>query len=273
MNNSREYPSREYPVFAKRLKCRRINNTFNNMPIRKIQFFPGGLFHIFNRGNGRQRIFYNDRDRYRFLQAMLLSNNSNSFLTAEELERGKSGYTLADIKIILEKNRIIQDPLVKIYIDCLMPNHYHFLIEEIKDGGTSFYMQKLGISYGKYFTTKYDRPGSLFQGRFKAVPVETDDQLKYLLVYINIINPAQLIEPDLKEKGIQDLKKVFNFADKYNWSTHQEFMGRRESILVDKNNTLTNMFSGPEEYIKFIKDILQNKQKNVWDSIGDLCFE
>jgi putative transposase len=243
------------------------------MPIRKEQFFPGGLFHVYNRGNGKQDIFYNDRDRYRFLQAMLLSNNSASFLTIEELERSKDGYTLADIKTLLEANKVISDPLIKIYIDCLMPNHYHFLLEEIKVGGISLFMKKLGISYAKYFTIKYKRPGSLFQGRFKSVFVKTDDQLKYLLAYINIINPAQLIAPELKEKGIKDFDKVFSFSDNYNWSTHQEFAGRRESMLIDKNNLLQEMFYTPDIYLKFIKDVLRGKEEKIWASVKDVCFE
>ena len=76
------------------------------MPLRKLQFCPGEFYHIYNRGNAKQNIFYNDRDRYRFLQAMYLSNSSNSFIGIEELERNKSGYTLAEIKNILENNII-----------------------------------------------------------------------------------------------------------------------------------------------------------------------
>lgn len=155
-----------------------------NMPIRKIQFAPGEFYHIFNRGNSKQDIFHTDKDRYRFLQAVWLSNNSNSFRGIGELERSKSGYTLADIKNLLEKNKIPYDPLVQIYADVLMPNHYHFLVQEIQEGGVMRFMQKLGTGYGKYFTTKYNRPGSLFQGRFKAVHIENENQLKYLLIYI-----------------------------------------------------------------------------------------
>jgi len=179
------------------------------MPVRKIQFSPGEFYHIFNRGNGRQTIFYNDKDRYRFLQAMYLSNNKNSFVGVGDLDRNKSGYTLADIEKIFEDDKITYDPLVKICADCLMPNHFHFLLEEIRAGGIIKFMQRLGTSYGKYFVTKYDRPGSLFQGRFKSVCMENDDQLRYLLAYINVINPAQLIAPDIKEKGIENFEKVW----------------------------------------------------------------
>src|SRR3989344_6160494 len=163
------------------------------MPIRKVQFYPGEFYHVYNRGNAKQNIFKNDKDRYRFLQAMYLSNSNTSFLVIEELERRKSGYTLAELKEIIENNKITYNPLVRISADCLMPNHFHFLLQEIREGGVTSFMQRLGTSYAKYFNTKYDRPGSLFQGRFKAVHIKTDNQLRYLLAYINAINPAQLV--------------------------------------------------------------------------------
>ncbi|MDP3882779.1 MAG: transposase [Candidatus Staskawiczbacteria bacterium] len=242
------------------------------MPIRKIQFMPTEFYHVFNRGNGKQNIFYNDKDRYRFLQAIYLSNNVNTFLGIEELERGKGGYALADIKNILETNTIPHDPLVRICADCLMSNHYHFLIQEIKEGGISKFMQRLGTSYAKYFVTKYERPGSLFQGRFKATHIENDDQLKYLLAYVNAINPAQLAEPSLKERGIKNLKKVLDRVNNYKWSTHFEFMGKRESILIDKG-LLGEIYPNPKIYYKFIEDVLHGKEKKMWAVIEKSTLE
>ncbi len=243
------------------------------MPMRKLKFFPGNLYHLFNRGNARQNIFYNDKDRYRFLQGLYISNNSNSNLGLTHLERDKTGCTLLEIKEIFECNKIFYNPFVKIYADCLMPNHYHLLVEEVKEGGLVRFMQRSGNSYGKYFATKYDRPGSLFQGRFKAVRVETDDQLKYLLAYINIINPAQILESELKEAGIKNFGKVWNFADNYNWSTHQEFMGRRESILIHKSDILKEIFSTSKDYADFVKSILRGKERTMLAAISELYLE
>ncbi len=242
------------------------------MPKRKIQFAPGEFYHAFNRGNGKQNIFYNDRDMYRFLQAIYISNFSESKLNIGFLERHKNGYTLADIEKIIKKEKIFQNPLVRICADCLMPNHFHFLLQEIKEGGITIFMQRLGTSYAKYFTTKYDRPGSLFQGRFKAVHINGDDQLRYLLAYINVINPAQLIEPDLKEVGIKDIYNVLDWVNNYNWSTHQEFMNKRDSILVDKG-LLGKLYPTQEIYSKFIKDILRNKKNKIWTMIDGINLE
>jgi len=242
------------------------------MPVRKVQFYPGEFYHIFNRGNGKQVLFRNDRDRYRFLQAIYISNNANYFVRVTELEINKSGYTLAEIQKIFGDRKIIYDPLVRICADVLMPNHYHFLLQEIKEGGIVKFMQRLGTGYGKYFTTKYDRPGSLFQGRFKAVHIENDDQLKYLLVYINVLNPVQLVTADLKERGIEDSERAWDFAESYNWSTHQEFMEKRNSILIDKG-LLGELYPTPETYEQFVKDVLANKERKFGVTIDGLTFD
>jgi putative transposase len=244
----------------------------NNMPIRKIQFTPGEFYHIYNRGNARQNIFCNDKDRYRFLQAMYISNSNNLICGIEQLEKDKSGYTLAEIQEIFTKNKIIPNTLVKICADCLMPNHYHFLLQETQKGGVVNFMQRLGTSYAKYFITKYDRPGSLFQGRFKAVHIKSDYQLKYLVTYINAINPAQLIEPKLKENGIKNFKKVWEKINDYKWSTHFEFIEKRDSILIDKN-LIKEFYPTPKMYMDFIKDIIQEKDRKLWASIGDIAID
>src|SRR3989344_4579378 len=110
------------------------------MPIRKIEFAPSEFYHILNRGNGKQNIFYSDRDRYRFLQAMYISNNVKPGLNIGFLERHKKGYSLDDIEKIALKDKISRDPLVRICVDCLMPNHFHFLLQEIQKGGIVSFM-------------------------------------------------------------------------------------------------------------------------------------
>ncbi|MEK7562288.1 MAG: transposase [Patescibacteria group bacterium] len=242
------------------------------MPARITQFTPGEFYHVYNRGNGRQNIFRSDGDRYRFLQAMYLSNNSKPGLSIGFLERHKNSYTLVDIHKLVKERGVLQNPIVKICTDCLMPNHFHFLLQEIEEGGIVNFMQRLGTSFGKYFTTKYDRPGSLFQGRFKTVHIKSNNQLRYILAYINIINPAQLIAPDIKENGIKNFNEIWESVDNYNWSAHQEFMGRRNSILVDKG-LLGELYPTREKYSEFVKSILQSKERGFWQTIDGLTNE
>ncbi|MDP4008859.1 MAG: transposase, partial [bacterium] len=154
---------------------------------------------------------------------------------------------------------IERKPLVRIMADCLKPNHFHLLLEELQEGGISKFMQKLGTGYTGFFNKKYERVGALFQGTFKAVEIKNDDQLRYLLAYVNVINPGQELEPELKSSA-QDPNEILRFAEHYSWSTHLEYLGKRNSIITDKG-IAGNLFATPASYKKFITDIICGKQK------------
>ena len=240
--------------------------------MRKIKFIADKIYHIYNRGVEKRDIFMNDADRWRFIQAMFLFNDeevSSNILWKLANEKGRLSFRTLREYIEKENNRGGRKPLVKIMTDCLMPNHFHFLIKNLRDDGVSRFMHKLGIGYTKYFNEKYNRVGSLFQGPFKAVPVENDLYLQYLLIYINVINPGQLIEPNLEEIGVKDVRKIMAAANDYSWSAHLEYIGKRQSIIIEKD-ILGDFFPAPEKYEKFAREILLGRQL---DLIGRLVLE
>ena len=200
----------------------------------------------------------------------MFNNKDSSFSALYQIEKknkGKINFTL--LKEFIDSQQKNREPLVRIMADCLMPNHYHLLLEEIEDNGISRFMHKLGVGYSKYFNKKYERVGSLFQGTFKAVSIEKDLYFKYLLVYINVINPGQLIEPELKEKGVNNAEKVMDFAKNYSFGTHQDYLELRDSIIIDKG-IFKDFFSSPEKYKEFVKDTLLSKKYNI---INDFILE
>jgi len=228
--------------------------------MRKVKFEQGKIYHIFNRGVEKRDIFLNDADKWRFLQGMFLFNDEDSSLgLLWHLEHGGAGLNFKTLLGASIKNPEQRDPLVKIMADCLMPNHYHFLLEEIRDNGISRFMHKLGTGYTGYFNKKYERIGGLFQGPFKAVSVENDLYLQYLLIYINALNPGQLIEPNLKEDGIKNIDAIMKFAEDFSWSTHQEYLGKRDSIIIDKG-ILNEFFSTSEDYNNLVRTVLSDKK-------------
>src|SRR3989344_8337118 len=106
---------------------------------RKIEFSIGEFYHLYNRGNNKGRIFFNDGDRARFLKLLFLCNNTRPIVFRDISK--KASYD--------EKYR--DDTLVDIGAYCLMPNHFHFLVHEKEDGGISAFMQKLSTAYSLYF--------------------------------------------------------------------------------------------------------------------------
>ena len=227
--------------------------------MRKIKFEPKRIYHVFNRGVEKRDIFLSDGDRWRFLQGMYLFNSEYgtlNLLYRLEQEKGKMHFGI--LREYMKKKKVKRKHLVRILADCLKPNHYHFLLEELQKNGISRFMQRLGTGYVGYFNTKYERVGPLFQGPFKAVEVKTDEQLAYLLAYINVINPGQELEPELKSQA-QDPEEILRFVEHYPWSTHLEYLGKRESIIVDKGVAGT-LFSTPKAYKEFVAGIIRGKK-------------
>jgi len=238
--------------------------------MRKIKFVKGNIYHIFNRGVEKRDIFKNDADKWRFVQGMFLFNNQDvSSNILWKLENEKGGLNFKTLRDYIENNKKERKPLVKILTDCMMPNHYHLLLKEVEDSGTSRFMHKFGVGYTKYFNKKHNRVGSLYQGTFKAVPVENELHLQYLLIYINILNPAQLIEPELKEKGIKDIDRVMKFAENYPWSANQEYLGKRNSIIIEKD-IFEGFFPDRRKYEEFAKNVLLDRKT---ESIPHLTLE
>jgi len=222
--------------------------------MRKIQFEVQQIYHIFNRGVDKRDIVTNDTDRWRFIIALLIFNQEHiPSHTLWSMDR-KGIVTFKKVKkLVSSKNR---DPLTRIMAYCLMKNHFHLVVQEIKERGISRFMHKLGTGYAAYFNKKHKRSGRLFQGPYRAVKVTDDTQLKYLLTYINVINPSELIELGIKENGPRDISKIMQHAESYPWSTHQEYLQVRNSPIIEKG-IFGEFTSTRYEYEKLCTDMLK----------------
>src|SRR3989344_1668403 len=138
------------------------------MSIRKVAFVEGEYYHIYNRGNSKQKIFLNDKDRERFLKLLFLCNSFQGVNFREQIVVPK--INVWDF----EKG----DSMVNIGAWVLMPNHFHLYITIntnistkktpkallLEENVISLFMHKILTAYTKYFNAKYKRTGSLFEG-------------------------------------------------------------------------------------------------------------
>lgn len=138
-------------------------------------FTSGSFYHIYNRGVEKRQAFMDRWDYLRFLETLDFYRKSPVPMKLSDFRRGV-------VKLKKIKN---QQELVKIYCYCLMPNHFHLLVRQLADGGISEFLRKVADSYTRYFNTKHERVGSLFQGKFKAKLVETDEYLLQVSKYIH----------------------------------------------------------------------------------------
>lgn len=131
------------------------------------------------------------------------------------------------------------EKLVTLVAFALIPNHFHLLLRQEKDNRISIFVSKATNSYTKYFNTKKERVGALFQGVFKAIHVETDEQLLHLSRYIHL-NP--LVSFVVREKDFLS----------YSWSSLSGYL-KGELTLVDSKPVIAH-FSSPLKYQEFVLD-------------------
>lgn len=196
------------------------------MPARVIPFVNGEFYHLYNRGLEKQNIFENQRDYSRFLKTLFYYQIQNPKPKFSTYRQSKT-FPIDTSKKILE-----------ILCFCLMPNHFHLLVKQIKDGGVTEFMRRFIHSYTKYRNVKYQRQGPVFQGIFKAVRVESDEQLIHLSRYIHLNPLVSFLTKDLKS---------------YPWSSYSAYDGLSNDELMAKKEIL-GFFKSPEEYQKFVLD-------------------
>ncbi|MFH1366008.1 MAG: hypothetical protein ABIG99_01295 [Patescibacteria group bacterium] len=121
-------------------------------------------------------------------------------------------------------------------------------------------MRKLCTAYSKYINTKYKRTGGLFEGKFKSVHITNDVQAKYLFSYIHL-NPIKLLQKDWKEKGIKNKKSVFEYLNKYSYSSYLDYKG-----IIRPENKISNRKVFPE-YFQDIKDF--DSEIEEWLTFSD----
>lgn len=140
------------------------------MPRKQVPLVTDEKYHICNRGVDKRVIFVSKEDYLRFYRSMYVFNAitpTHNFETA--------------------KNRVIDDDkkLVKVIAYALLPNHFHIILEQVTDGGISEFMKRLQGGYTTYFNERYERSGSLLQGKFKRLFIDTDEYYRYLFAYVN----------------------------------------------------------------------------------------
>lgn len=197
------------------------------MPGRTISLANGEIYHIFNRGSDKREIFLQRRDFMRFRQTFYYYQTVGPKIRFSNFSKQK----LNSLK------PLPQDKLVEIICYCLMPNHFHFLIRQLKDNGISIFMSQISNSFTKYFNTKYKRIGPLLQGAFKSIRIENDEQLLHVSRYIHL-NPIV----SKLTKNLQD----------YQWSSCPEYIQRNNHIC--SINEVLSFFPSIDEYKKFLED-------------------
>jgi len=205
--------------------------------LRKTVFADEEIYHIFNRGIDKRLTFTNKREYERGILTLDYYRFKNPPLRlskAFQLGAEERAVFLEDLKNKSEK-------IIEIIGYCLMPNHFHFLLRQKSDNGISKFVSNFTNSYTRFFNLRNKkRQGPLFQGTFKSVHIEDNDQLLHIHRYIHI-NPVVSFVTDLKN------------LENYEWSSLQEYLEITDKKICAKEIIL-DQFSSRKSHKKFLFD-------------------
>jgi len=232
------------------------------MPVKRPPLVNNEIYHVVLRGVGNDLIFKDIDDYYRGIFSLF------EFNTSKPVEIGIRRRKRKIQKAKGEQFSDARDKLVEVLQFCFMPNHIHLLLKQIKDRGITDFMRKFGTGFAVYFNKKYQRKGHLFQGRFYAVHIKNESQLRTVFVYIHT-NPISLVEPNWKVQGIENPQKVTKFLEEYKWSSYQDYLGKSNFSSVTERNFLLETMGGTKECKRFVNDWIQHKKElRYWSEVG-----
>ena len=201
------------------------------------KFAPDTIMHAYNRGNNREKIFYDNQD-YR------------AFLLRVGLALGLEKKRLLDHSLLTAPNsriRIIgtDKNLLRLHAFALMPTHFHLLIEQCHDFSISQFVLKVCTSYAMYLNKKYKRVGHVFQDKFKAVLIESNPQLMWTSAYIHM-NPVK--------------DKLVKYPGDYEWSSYNDYISKR-GLPITYTDLLQPMFGSKSDFEKETMSLVSNQSE------------
>lgn len=159
------------------------------MPAKNVVKFylPNSIYHIYNRGVEKRKIFLDEQDHKVFL------NYLKEYLSIPPDKQTLSkDFTLKGVtfKSVPPQIKNFSDE-IQLFAFCLMPNHVHLLIKQINKDSIKKFTHALFTRYSMYFNKKYNRRGPLFEGTYKATNVINKDYLLDITRYIHR-NPLKI---------------------------------------------------------------------------------
>jgi hypothetical protein len=139
----------------------------------------------------------------------------------------------------------------------LQDNHFHLLVQEIQDGGTAKFMQRLCGSMTAASNAKYNETGSLFQGAYKSKTVDEDVYVRYLAFYIQVKNVLEQRPGGLK-RAIAEFGRAWEWALSFPYSSLSAYMHGNLSptTAIIEGDLLSEMFPDQEAFKREALEIL-----------------
>ena len=225
-----------------------------DMPYRWTKAYTDEIYHLYNRGVARQKVFLNASDYRRFERTLAYYQQAKPPLSFSLYFRMSDDRQQEVLSTFVPSSK-----LVEILAYCLMPNHYHLIVKQITKDGISTFIRRASNSYTKYVNTRYERVGPLFQGPYKIKHVTTDEQLIHLSKYVHL-NPV-----------VASLVQESNLLTYLHSSLPQYCSSKRYSgmLPVEKDLILSNF----ESHSAYKEYVFSASHEREYEVISDLILD
>ncbi len=231
--------------------------------MRKVNFLNGEYYHIYNRGVDKREIFLDEKDYWKFFDGMRDFNNKTFYEErlqalgiSKDNPKEPSSFDFKELGLFLKE----QEKMVNFVSYNLIPNHFHMIAQQLVDNGIPKVMHKLGTSYTNSFNKKYERSGHIFQGPFKAIHIDNEKYLQWLIGYVN---------GNIAIHGLGDFEN-------YSWSSYERikkelnFRKPKELSSFDSNEKplsalsgleiILSQFGSQDEFENFVEQVIKESR-------------
>lgn len=206
------------------------------MPGRKNPLITDCYYHVFNRGIAKGETFTADFEYRRAIGTLGYYNHTTQPFSLSRLYRFDVDRQTEILYSLNSEKRIVD-----IISFCLMPNHFHLLVKQNEDGGISKLLSNFQNSYTRFFNTVHKRDGPIFLSRFKAIEIESEEQLLHVSRYIHL-NPY-----------VGSLVQSLDNLRGYPWSSLKEYSDGNKSGILNYDSVM-GQFKSADSYLKFVCD-------------------
>lgn len=205
---------------------------------RKKVLAQGEVYHIFNKSIAGFKIFNNELEYSRIMAIVRYYQVVKPVKFSDFVRFNRIDETNWDE--FLNTHLKDKEKIVDVLAYCIMPTHVHLVLKQLKEKGISIFISNILNSYARYFNTAHKRKGPLWEGRFKSVLVETDEQLLHLTRYVHL-NPVTAYLVDSPEL--------------WGFSSYKEYLLEAENNIVSRICNFSGAIDmAPVFYKKFTED-------------------
>lgn len=220
-----------------------------NMPSKNIikTYIENGFYHIYNRGVEKRKIFLDEQDYRVFLSYLKIyllpkEESANDIKNSDDYDYKNKEKAISEIYTL---NNFFNKIVLICYV--LMPNHFHLELKQSGRKDIESFMRSLITKYSKYFNKKYERVGPLFQGRYKAVLIQSPEFLSYLSKYIHL-NPQEFLTKD-------------KLLESYSWSSYPAYLNLIKLNWLQKDFITNNFIKNKLFSVSLYKNFVENNKE------------